>query len=158
MSNIYLQCSYHYCTGTECLKYIPFFLGNTLIQVMFASMDYTTISFGIFLYGIFWYSNIVRSLTVRMSLSTWPSCSSSPTISKCTVLNTLRTASNFSSPTIVSMLILHAVNVYVVVFRPFAASVAPRPCVFIIEINFILNDVVTRKTWPFIHIKYNPSC
>ena len=55
------------------------------------------------------------------------------------------------------MLILCAVNTDMVVFRPFSATVSPRPGIFIIEMNLIINDVVTRKTGPFTNIKSMPS-
>ena len=45
-----------------------------------------------------------------------------------------------------------------VVFIPFDYSVAPNPFIFIIELNFILNNVVTRKLWPFKNIKSTPIC
>ena len=44
------------------------------------------------------------------------------------------------------------------VFIPFDSSVAPHPFIFIIELKFILNNVVTRKLWPFKNIKYTPGC
>ena len=89
---------------------IAFFLGDTLVQVVFASRDDTTITFGRLFYNIFWKSHLVRFLTVHISLSTWPSCSSEPAISTWTGLNDLRTDSNLLSPIIFSMLILRAVN------------------------------------------------
>ena len=45
-----------------------------------------------------------------------------------------------------------------VVFRPFSDLVAPRHYIFIIKLNLILNDSVTRKMWPFTNMKYSPSC
>ena len=137
---------------------IQFSLGNTLIQVMFASRDDTTISFGHLLYGIFGKSHLVRSLTIYMSLSTWPSCLSEPTISTWIVINALRNVSNSLAPTIISMLILCAVNADMVVFRPFDASVDLRYRIFITDLDLILNDTVTRKTWTFKNIKYTPIC
>ena len=137
---------------------IKFLLGNTLIQVMFASRDDTTISFGNFLYVISRKPHLVRSLTVRTRLFIWTSCSSAPTISIWTDLNVLRTASNLLSPSIVSMFILRAVNVYMIVFRPFTASVDSHPYIFIIEPYLILNDAVKRNTQPFKNIKSTPIC
>ena len=136
---------------------IPFFFGNTFIQVMFASIYYTTIICFHFLYSIFFESHLVRSLTVCMSLSIWSSYSSEPTISKFTGLNAFYAASNSLSPTTISMLIWRAVTYNRVVFRPFSDLVAPRPCIFIINLNLILNDTVTRKMWPFKKMKHNPS-
>ena len=125
---------------------------------MFSSRDDTAIIFEHFLYGIFWKAHLVRSLTVRMSLPTRPSCSSEPTISTWTGINALSNASNSLSPTIVSKLIFCAINVEMVVFRPFYTSVTPCPCILIIESNLILNYVATRKTWPFTNIKSTPRC
>ena len=133
-----LQCKYYLCCnvawvvsifgvpstvllGLSVLD-IQFFLGDTLGQVISAYRDDTTISFGYLLYGILWESYILHSLTVFMSLSTWPSFSSSPPILTCTDLNYLRTTSKLLSPTIVSLLILRAVNTYFVVFRQFYDS------------------------------------
>ena len=73
---------------------IPFILGYTFIQNFFAYRNDIAISFGHFLYGIFWKSHFVRTLTVCMRLYTWYSCSSAPTISKWTGLNFLHTTPN----------------------------------------------------------------
>ena len=55
------------------------------------------------------------------------------------------------------MLMLRAVKSDMVVFRPFADSFYPRHYIFIIDLNLILNDIVTRKTWPFKKITSTPS-
>ena len=121
---------------------------------MFASRDYTTISFGIFFYVIFQKSQLVLSLTIFMSLSTWLTCSSASIILTLIFLNALHTVSNLFSPNTVSMFIWRAVNTNGFFFRPFADLVAPRPCIFVNELNLLLNDTVKMKMWTFTNIKY----
>ena len=137
---------------------ITFYFGNSLSYVMFSSRYDTTISLGHFLYGMIWKAHLVFYLTVCVILSTYTHFSSAPTIFTCTCINAFHTASNSLSPTTISMLIWRSVNTDMVVFRLFYASVSPRPCIFIIKMNLILNYSVTRKMLKCTNMKYNPIC
>ena len=76
----------------------------------------------------------------------------------CTGLNALCTASGSFSATTASMLIYCAINADMVVFRLFSDSVALRNYIFIIELNLILNGVLSRNMCIFTNIKYAPRC
>ena len=92
-----------------------------------------------------------------MCLYTWPLCPSAPTILARTDSNALCNDSNLLLATTTSILVCRALITYVVVFIPFATSVAPSTCISIYKLNLILNDVVTRKMWPFTNTKSTPS-
>ena len=92
-----------------------------------------------------------------MSLSIWPSCSCSLTILTYNGLNASYTASKLLLLTAISILFFCAANADMVVFRTFSGLVAPPPYIFIIDLNFILNDVVARKICLFTNMKSAPS-
>ena len=56
------------------------------------------------------------------------------------------------------MFIFRSVNADMIIFRPFDALVASRPCISIIDLNLIFNDEVTRKMWSFKNMKSYTSC